>query len=82
MNTFTDNLSVGAHTSDSEKNSAENNSNPIPKDFENRLNTVIEQAATGLRQMQADDGHWVFELEADATIPAEYILRGFANSFQ
>ena len=74
MNTFTDNLSVGAHTSDSEKISAENKSNPIPKDFDNRLNTVIEQAATGLRQMQADDGHWVFELEADATIPAEYIL--------
>ena len=74
MNTFTDNLSVGAQTSDLEKNSAENKSNPIPKDFENRLNTVIEQAATGLRQMQADDGHWVFELEADATIPAEYIL--------
>ena len=74
MNTFTDNLSVGAHTSDSEKISAENKSNPIPKDFDNRLNTVIEQAATGLRQMQADDGHWIFELEADATIPAEYIL--------
>ncbi|MEE2933220.1 MAG: squalene--hopene cyclase [Pseudomonadota bacterium] len=74
MNTFTDNLSVGAHTSDAEKNSAENKPNPIPKDFENRLSTVIEQAAKGLRQMQADDGHWVFELEADATIPAEYIL--------
>jgi squalene-hopene/tetraprenyl-beta-curcumene cyclase len=26
-----------------------------------------------LRQRQAD-GHWVFELEADATIPAEYVL--------
>src|SRR5689334_9852175 len=24
--------------------------------------------------MQRDDGHWVFELEADATIPAEYVL--------
>ena len=74
MNTFTDNLSVGAHTSDSEKKSPENKFKPIPKDFENRLNTIIEQAATGLRDMQADDGHWVFELEADATIPAEYIL--------
>ncbi len=32
-------------------------------------------AATGalLAQRQAD-GHWVFELEADATIPAEYVL--------
>jgi len=24
--------------------------------------------------MQAEDGHWVFDLEADATIPAEFIL--------
>ena len=45
MNTFTDNLSVGAHTSGSEKNSTEIKPNPIPKDFENRLSTVIEQAA-------------------------------------
>ena len=27
-----------------------------------------------LLSLQHDDGHWVFELEADATIPAEYIL--------
>ena len=27
-----------------------------------------------LRGHQKSDGHWVFELEADATIPAEYIL--------
>ena len=26
------------------------------------------------RRLQHADGHWVFELEADATIPAEYIL--------
>ena len=25
-------------------------------------------------QQQRQDGHWVFELEADATIPAEYVL--------
>ena len=74
MNTFTDNLSVSSHTSESEKNSLENKSKPFPKDFENRLSTIIEQASTGLRHMQADDGHWVFQLEADATIPAEYIL--------
>jgi squalene-hopene/tetraprenyl-beta-curcumene cyclase len=29
-----------------------------------------------LLKQQHDDGHWVFELEADATIPAEYILLG------
>src|SRR6202012_2891495 len=25
-------------------------------------------------ERQQPDGHWVFELEADATIPAEYVL--------
>lgn len=32
------------------------------------------RAATALGRLQRDDGHWVFELEADATIPAEYVL--------
>jgi len=34
----------------------------------------IEAAAAALLALQKADGHWVFELEADATIPAEYIL--------
>ena len=34
----------------------------------------IGRAAEALRAQQREDGHWVFELEADATIPAEYIL--------
>src|SRR5258708_1541211 len=34
----------------------------------------ISRAAKALMRQQRDDGHWVFELEADATIPAEYIL--------
>lgn len=32
------------------------------------------RAAAALAATQKPDGHWVFELEADATIPAEYIL--------
>ncbi|WP_010215761.1 terpene cyclase/mutase family protein [Sphingomonas sp. PAMC 26621] len=32
------------------------------------------RAAAALAGRQKDDGHWVFELEADATIPAEYVL--------
>jgi len=32
------------------------------------------RAAAALRHVQRDDGHWVFELEADCTIPAEYVL--------
>ncbi|MCW5699690.1 MAG: squalene--hopene cyclase [Rhodospirillales bacterium] len=38
------------------------------------LEQVIEQASDWLTHRQADDGHWVFELEADTTIPSEYIL--------
>ncbi|HZZ60851.1 MAG TPA: squalene--hopene cyclase [Roseiarcus sp.] len=34
----------------------------------------VGRAAQALRQWQCDDGHWRFELEADATIPAEYVL--------
>jgi squalene-hopene/tetraprenyl-beta-curcumene cyclase len=38
------------------------------------LQTSIERAASALGRRQNADGHWRFELEADATIPAEYIL--------
>ncbi len=38
------------------------------------LDRAIEKAATALLALQKPDGHWVFELEADATIPAEYVL--------
>jgi squalene-hopene/tetraprenyl-beta-curcumene cyclase len=38
------------------------------------LDAVIEEACASLKDRQARDGHWIFELEADATIPAEYIL--------
>ena len=38
------------------------------------LDTAVERAAAALRARQRADGHLVFELEADATIPAEYIL--------
>ena len=38
------------------------------------LDQVVERAAAALAKQQRPDGHWVFELEADATIPAEYVL--------
>ena len=38
------------------------------------LNAAIGRAAGNLLARQQDDGHWVFELEADATIPAEYVM--------
>jgi squalene-hopene/tetraprenyl-beta-curcumene cyclase len=34
----------------------------------------IDTATKALLDLQRADGHWVFELEADATIPAEYVL--------
>jgi squalene-hopene/tetraprenyl-beta-curcumene cyclase len=38
------------------------------------LDDAIGRAARALQGRQHQDGHWRFELEADATIPAEYIL--------
>jgi squalene-hopene/tetraprenyl-beta-curcumene cyclase len=35
---------------------------------------VVGRATEALLKLQRPDGHWVFELEADATIPAEYVL--------
>ncbi|WP_158915995.1 squalene--hopene cyclase [Caulobacter sp. S45] len=38
------------------------------------LDASVDKAADALMRAQRPDGHFVFELEADATIPAEYIL--------
>jgi len=38
------------------------------------LEGSIGRATEAILALQRDDGHWVFELEADATIPAEYVL--------
>ncbi|SFC99502.1 squalene-hopene/tetraprenyl-beta-curcumene cyclase [Cupriavidus sp. OV038] len=38
------------------------------------LDAGIAHAVDTLLAQQQADGHWVYELEADATIPAEYIL--------
>src|SRR5580704_6122130 len=38
------------------------------------LDAAVARATDALLQLQRSDGHWVFELEADATIPAEYVL--------
>ena len=40
------------------------------------LERHISRASKALLAEQRDDGHWCFELEADATIPAEYVLLG------
>ncbi|WCT77108.1 squalene--hopene cyclase [Novosphingobium humi] len=38
------------------------------------LDATIGRAAHALLAEQREDGHWVYELEADATIPSEYVL--------
>ncbi len=40
----------------------------------NSLEEAVKSSAAALMAKQRPDGHWVFELEADATIPAEYVL--------
>ena len=51
---------------------AETRSGPALSD--SALENAIARASGALTGRQNDDGHWVFELEADATIPAEYVL--------
>lgn len=38
------------------------------------IDQAVDRAAAALTAAQRPDGHWVFELEADCTIPAEYVL--------
>ena len=38
------------------------------------LDQAIDSAQQKLLSLQSDEGYWVFELEADCCIPAEYIL--------
>ena len=47
---------------------------PALKQPEALLDRAIAEAAEALIATQRADGHFVFELEADATIPAEYVL--------
>jgi squalene-hopene/tetraprenyl-beta-curcumene cyclase len=47
---------------------------PQPSLSPELLDRSIASATGALLALQRPDGHWVFELEADATIPAEYVL--------
>lgn len=44
---------------------------PVSKET---LDRAVTNAHAALGKRQQTDGHWVYELEADATIPAEYVL--------
>jgi squalene-hopene/tetraprenyl-beta-curcumene cyclase len=41
---------------------------------EQELDDAVARAGAALKRRQHADGHWLFELEADATIPAEFVL--------
>jgi squalene-hopene/tetraprenyl-beta-curcumene cyclase len=41
---------------------------------DDHLADTVSRAHRALLRRQRPDGHWLFELEADATIPAEYVL--------
>ena len=50
---------------------------PSPIETRPRLDLLDERIAAATRALcasQKPDGHWCFELEGDATIPAEYVL--------
>ena len=48
-----------------------NDTTPLARDM---IERSVTRATDALLKDQRPDGHWVFELEADATIPAEYVL--------
>ncbi len=45
-----------------------------PPRADTTLDDRIDLAVDALLDAQRPDGHWIYELEADATIPAEYVL--------
>lgn len=40
----------------------------------NAIDDTVLSVRSAFNDLQQDDGHWVFELEADATIPSEYVM--------
>jgi len=50
------------------------NASSSVKQESNQLDMAIDQAQKALLSLQNNAGYWVFELEADCTIPAEYIM--------
>ncbi len=47
---------------------------PADDGFGGRLEATIAESQSALKRRQAADGHWQFDLEADATIPSEFVL--------
>ncbi len=54
--------------------SRESYTSSTPIKSQSKLDIAIQKAQDKLLSLQDKDGFWVFELEADCTIPAEYIM--------
>jgi len=52
----------------------EQSTDEAPAPSQAALEESIQKASRAVLDWRQADGHWVFELEADATIPAEYVL--------
>ena len=53
------------------------NASTLGRDQFRSVDDVIAAASRAMCAEQNHDGHWVYQLEADATIPAEYVLMRF-----
>ena len=58
----------------SDRNETENSEASDFDSNNSKLNIAIENAQNKLLSLQDKEGYWIFELEADCTIPAEYIM--------
>jgi len=52
---------------------ADTTGSPQPRASQVGIDAAIRRSVDRLLRDQRDDGHWIYELEADCTIPAEYI---------
>lgn len=57
-----------------QEDATSSNKDGVLRGFSGSLDNAIDQATHALLALQHDPGYWSFELEADCTIPAEYIL--------
>ncbi|MCP4330978.1 MAG: squalene--hopene cyclase [Alphaproteobacteria bacterium] len=45
-----------------------------PADDLDSVDRTVAEVRSAFHDIQASDGHWLYELEADATIPSEYVM--------
>ncbi len=45
-----------------------------PADDLDAIDGTIEDVRSAFHRLQESDGHWLYELEADTTIPSEYVM--------